>query len=88
MGCCAVRPGRRIRLSVSGCLARFGEVASAVGLCAAELWLVGCWVVASLGLGSARAVWLTLVLAKSSLATLRACRISDLGSSLQGACEA
>ena len=53
-----------------------------------ELWLVGCQVAASLGLGSVCAVWLMLVLAKSSLVVLRACQVSGPRSSLQGACEA
>ena len=53
----------------------------------AELWLVGCQTVASLGLGSEHAVWLTLVLARSSLAVLRACHGLGPKSSFQGACE-
>ena len=58
------------------------------GYVPSELWLVGCRVATSLGLGSVRVVWLTLVLARSSLAVLRASRVSGPGSSLQGACEA
>ena len=53
-----------------------------------ELWLVGYWAAANLGLGSARAILLMLVLVGCSLAVSRACRSSDPGSSFQGACEA
>ena len=53
-----------------------------------ELWLVGCWVATNLGLGSAHAVWLALVSARSSLAVLRAGHVLGPSSSLQGACEA
>ena len=45
VGRCAVRPDRRIRLSLSSCLARFGEVVGAIGLRASSVvasWLPDC----------------------------------------------
>ena len=84
-----MHPDQRICLSVSrlSCTVGCGLWVPS-GCMPAELWLVGCRVAASLGLGSARAVWLALMLARSSLAVLRTCHVSGPGSSLQGACEA
>ena len=45
MGFCVVRPGRRIRLSVSGCLSQLGVVCG-LGLrsLAGVVWFAGAWV--------------------------------------------